>query len=292
MKKFAKFMIKIFKYFCQSLIIYLFFLIGRIFGLSISRGIFAFLFSTVGPFFKSQEIIKNNLYVILKKDSSLNKNKIINEMWKNYGKTFIEYIYLDNFRKGNSHIRITGEENLKQVTNNGNQVIFVSGHFANFELMSMEITKKKIPLATIYRPLNNFFLNPFMEYLRKKYVCHNQIKKGINGLRETIEYIKKKNCIALMIDQRVSEGEKIIFFDKPALTTTLPAQLSTKFGLDIIPVYIERDENNNFHIEFQKSISPHNFENRIELTKKLNKVLEEMIIRNPFQWIWTHNRWK
>ena len=292
MKKFAKFMIKTFNYFCQSLFIYLFFLIGRVFGLSMSRTIFAFLFSKIGPFFKSKNIINNNLDVILKKNLSLDRKKIINQMWKNYGKTFIEYVFLSNFRKRNSHIQITGEENLKQVTNNGNQVIFVSGHFANFELMSMEITKKNIPLATIYRPLNNFFLNPFMEYLRKKYVCQNQIRKGINGLRETIEYIKKKHCIALMIDQRVSEGEKIVFFDKPALTTTLPAQLSTKFGLDIIPVYIERDENNNFLIEFQQSISPHKFDNRIELTKKLNKVLEEMIIRNPYQWIWTHNRWK
>ena len=65
-------------------------------------------------------------------------------------------------------------------------MIFVSGHFANFEIMSMEITKKKIPLATIYRPLNNVFLNPLMEYLRKKYVCKNQIKKGISGVRQTI----------------------------------------------------------------------------------------------------------
>ena len=45
--------------------------------------------------------------------------------------------------------------------------------------MSMEITKKNLKLATIYRPFNNIFLNPLMEYLRKKYVCKNQIKKGI-----------------------------------------------------------------------------------------------------------------
>ena len=171
-------------------------------------------------------------------------------------------------------------------------VIFISGHFSNFELMSMEITKKNIPLATIYRPLNNFFLNPFMEFLRKKYVCPNQIKKGINGVRETIEYIKKKHCIALMIDQRVSEGEKVNFFDKSALTTTLPAQLSIKFDLDIIPVFIERDKDNKFKIEFQKAICPKNFNNKLELTIELNKILEKMIIRNPGQWIWTHNRWK
>ena len=60
-------------------------------------------------------------------------------------------------------------------------------------------------------------------------------------LREAIEYIKKNHCIALMIDQRVSEGEKINFFNKPALTTTLPAQLAIKYNLNIIPVFIERD---------------------------------------------------
>jgi len=131
-----------------------------------------------------------------------------------------------------------------------------------------------------------------MKYLRKKYICKNQIKKGINGVRESIEFIKKNYSIALMIDQRVSEGERIEFFSKQALTTTLPAQLSIKFNLDIVPVYIQRDEKNLFNIEFQKSLSPQKFNNKFELTKELNKILENMIIRNPNQWIWTHNRWK
>ena len=131
-----------------------------------------------------------------------------------------------------------------------------------------------------------------MVYLRKKYVCKNQIKKGILGVRQTIEYIKKNNSIALMIDQRVSEGEKINFFGKPALTTTLPAQLAIKYDLQIIPVFIEREKENQFTIEFQKGINPKNFENKLELTKKLNHILEKMIIKNPNQWIWTHNRWK
>ena len=131
-----------------------------------------------------------------------------------------------------------------------------------------------------------------MEYLRKKYVCGNQIKKGMNGVRESIEYLKNKYCIALMIDQRVSEGVAINLFGKPALTTTLPAQLSIKFNIDIVPVYIERDIDNNFTIDFKERINPNNFSNKISLTEELNKILEEMIIKNPNQWIWTHNRWK
>ena len=131
-----------------------------------------------------------------------------------------------------------------------------------------------------------------MEYLRKKYICKNQIKKGLNGVREAIEYIKKNHSIALMIDQRVSEGDKINFFGKPALTTTLPAQLAIKFNLDIIPVFIERTDSGNFILEFKDIIKTNQFTDKILLTKKLNEILEQMIKQNPHQWIWTHNRWK
>ena len=285
-------MIKIFNYLIQSIFIYLFFLIGLILRLNMSRKLFGCIFLIFGPLIRSKKTIKENLKICSKELSNYNETRIIQNMWKNYGMTFIEYIFLGYFRKNNSHISIKGQENLESISNHGKPVIFISGHFANFELMSMEITKRNIPLATIYRPLNNFFLNPLMEYLRKKYVCKNQIKKGINGVRDAIKYLKTKHCIALMIDQRVSEGERINFFNKPALTTTLPAQISTKYEIDIIPVFIEREKNGNFTIEFMKKICPKDFENKIKLTEELNKILEKMIIKNPNQWIWTHNRWK
>ena len=281
-------MIKILKYFVQSIIVYLLFIIGKIIGLKLSRKIFSNFFLFVGPFFKSRKIIDKNLHVFNKDITNLEKKRIISSMWKNYGKTFIEYIFLDFFRKNKSQIQIQGKEILKEKKPR----IFISGHFANFELMSMEITKQDIKLATIYRPLNNFFLNPFMEYLRKKYVCKNQIKKGINGVRDTIEYINRDYSIALMIDQRVSEGDKIKFFGKDALTTTLPAQLAFKYKLPLVPVFIERDEKDKFTLKFHEEIKANDFKDKIELTKKLNDVLEKMIISNPAQWIWSHNRWK
>ena len=270
----------------------MFFFIGRLLGLKISRKLFSNLFLLIGPFFKSKKIVQKNLHIFSSKLSDKLKLRITNEMWKNYGKTFIEYAYLNHFRKKNLYVTFKGEENLNQIKKLKKPVIFVSGHFANFELMSMEITKKDIKLATIYRPLNNIFLNPFMEYLRKKYICKNQIKKGINGVRESINYLKKGCSIALMVDQRVSEGKKINFFGKPSLTTTLPAQLALKFNLKILPVFIERDNDDKFIIEFQKPIDGEVYKDKLHLSEKLNKILEEMIVKNPYQWIWTHNRWK
>ena len=159
-------------------------------------------------------------------------------MWSNYGKTFIEYIFLKTFKKKNNHIDIKNKKAIDEILKKNKPVVFISGHFANYELMSMELTKAKTKLATIYRPLNNIFLNPLMEYLRKNFVCKNQIKKGLNGVKESLEYMKKGYSIALMVDQRVSEGPRISFFNGSAHTTTLPAQLSSLFDCDIFPIYI------------------------------------------------------
>jgi len=284
-------MIKNLNYFFQAIFIYIFFLIARVLGLKLGRKLFSFIFSTIGPFFKSKKIISNNLKNFNSKIDSSRKKEIISNMWKNYGMTFIEYIFLDHLRNSNSHVEIIGLERILHLSNE-KPLIFISGHFANFELMSMEMTKKNIKLATIYRPLNNFFLNPFMEHLRKKYICKNQIKKGVSGVREAIQFIKNKHSIALMVDQRVSEGERIKLFNEEALTTTLPAQLAEKFDLSIIPVFIKRKKNDKFIIEFHKELNPKNFKNKLEITIELNKILERMIEKNPDQWIWTHNRWK
>ena len=283
---------KILKYFLQSILIYSIFFLIKIFGLKISRIVFAYVFQKIGPMIKSKKIIEKNL-TIFKKDGKFIKDDIIKLMWSNYGKTFIEYMFLKKFSKSSDHIEIKGKEILNDIINQKKQVIFVSGHFANFELMSMELTKRNVKLATIYRPLNNFFLNPLMEYLRKKYICRNQVQKGIKGLKETINYIKNGFNIALMIDQRLSEGIKSKFFGKDALTTTLPAQLINRFNLEIVPIYIYRLNNNNFEMEIMKPISfKESLNTKEQITDRLNVLMEVLILRDPSQWIWTHNRWK
>ena len=285
-------MIKIIKYFFEAVIIYFFYLFAIIIGITLSRKFFSRLFQIIGPLIKSQKIVNKNLKIFSANINDIQRNEIISEMWSNYGMTFIEYIFLKKFRNNSSHMTIEGEEILEDISNKKKQVIFVSGHFANFELMSMELTRRKINLATIYRPLNNIFINPLMEYLRRKYVCNNQIKKGRSGVRETMDYIQKKFNVALMVDQRVSEGEKVKFFSADSYTTTLPAQLALKYNLHIVPIFLERKNVSNFHMKVLAPISANKIGNKIEITKKINQTIEKMILQNPHQWIWTHDRWK
>ena len=131
-----------------------------------------------------------------------------------------------------------------------------------------------------------------MEKIRKDYICKNQIRKGKGGTRNLIELFKKKFSVALMIDQRVSEGENLNFFNNLAKTTTIPAQLVKKYKCKVVPVYVERKNNYYFKISFH---SPIVFDEKLSIkgiSLELNKILEKMILKNPDQWIWTHDRWK
>ena len=281
-------------YFIQfSLIIFLYSLY-KILGLKNSQKISAFIFSLFGPIFRSKKICKSNLSKAFPLITKTEKEKIIKNMWINYGKIFSEYPFIKNFRisESNEILSIENYNYLKEIKMGKNPVIFISGHFNNFELMAMYIDKFGVDVAAIYRPLNNFFLNKTMEQIRVNNICKNQIKKGKAGSRELIEMIKKGYSIALMIDQRVSEGIYAKLFNKDCLTTTIPAQLIKKYDCEVVPVYVERVNNINFKIYFNRPIIFDKKQSNLEITTELNHLLEKMILKNPNQWIWSHNRWK
>ena len=282
------------KYFFQFIFIFFLFIIFKILGLRISTNFASLLFKIIGPLFRSKQLVKKN---IQKAFPNINKNdldKIITNMWGNYGRILAEYIFLKEYRKSipRKNFDVIGQEILDEIKKNKKPVIFISGHFNNFELMAMHIEKSGIDLAAIYRPLNNKFLNSIMERFRKKYICKNQIKKGFAGTRQLLSYFKKGHSIALMIDQRVSQGIKSNFFKHEAYTTTIPAQFVKKFKCKIVPIYIERTGNSNFKLTINNPIEYSKNYSIEDITLNLNHHLEKMILKNPTQWIWSHNRWK
>ena len=285
---------KYIKYFFQFILIKLFFLIFKLIGYKNASNLGGVIGSKIGPIFKSKKIIKNNLKNCFLDSDDHQINNIINKMWENYGRIFAEYMFIKDFRsaKLEKNLKINGIEYLDEIKKNQKPVVFVSGHFNNFELMAMQIEKSGINLAAVYRPLNNIFLNKTMEKIRKNFICKNQIKKGISGLREILTFFKKNTSVAIMIDQRVTEGIKCNLFTKPAYTTTIPAQLINKFNCPVVPVYIERKNKINFEITINKPIYFEKNDDLEKITKNLNVWLEKMISKNPEQWIWTHNRWK
>jgi len=290
---------KTIKYFFEFITVITLFFIFKIIGLKNASNLGGMIGKFFGPLFRSKSITKENIKIGLGEISKENEKEIINGMWSNIGRTFAEYVFLKDFKFNKinyNHVEITGTKYLDEIKKNNQSVIFYSGHFANFELMAMELDKFGVKCAAIYRPLNNFFLNPVMEYLRMKYICPNQIPKGRMGMREIIGKMKNGYSIALMVDQRVSEGPREVFFNKPAHTTTIPAQLALKYNSKLVPISLERKEGIKFimtiHEPYKVKKTGYEDQDTKNITLKINQILEKMIIKNPKQWIWSHNRWK
>ena len=282
------------KYFFEFLFIIIFFCIFKILGSRNASNLGEIIGKIFGPLFRSNLKILKNLENSKITNSKKERKNIVNNMWGNYGRILAEYVFIKKYRNDvyTKNIEVVGKDILEKIKLNKEPVIFVSGHFNNFELMAMYIEKSGIDLAAIYRPLNNIFLNPIMEKIRKNYICKKQVKKGISGTKEILGYFKNGSSIALMIDQRVSEGISCKFFDNKALTTTIPAQFVKKFNCKVIPLYIQRLKADNFKLEILKPIEYSKDETIESITLNLNKVLENLIRKNPDQWIWSHNRWK
>ena len=282
---------KNFYHLTQYVLIIVLFILFKIIGFKASSNFGFFIGKYLGPLFRSKLSIINNL-----KKAQINGNykQIATNVLGNYGRIFAEYVHLKNFKndKLNNHISIEGIEYLEKIKNNKQSVVFISGHFNNFELMAMQIDKAEVDCAAIYRPLNNPYLNKIMEKIRKRDICKKQIKKGRSGTREIIKLLKKGTSIALMVDQRVREGEKALFFKHLATSTTIPAQLIKKYNCDLVPIYIERKNKFDFKMYVSKPIKINKNKSSGEITLFINKILEKMILKNVDQWIWTHDRWR
>ena len=290
---------KIFKYFFEFISVISLFSIFKIIGLKNASNLGGILGRFIGPLFRSKLVIKQNINIGLGDIDKKKETEIIDGMWSNIGRTFAEYVFLKDFKFNRTdfdHMKLDGLKYLEEIKKSNEPVIFYSGHFANFELMAMELDKFGIKCAAIYRPLNNFFLNPLMEYLRMKYICPNQIPKGRAGMREIINRVKNGYSIALMVDQRVGEGPRISFFNQPAQTTTIPAQLSLKYDCKLVPISLKRVGDISFemtvHEPYKIQKTGDADQDTKNITLKINQIIEKMIIKNPTQWLWSHNRWK
>ena len=290
-------MIKSIKYFIQFIIVIFLFIIFFLIGRKLASNLSSYIFKTFGKFFRSKEIIRGNLKICFPENSDIQNDEIINKMWDNYGRTLAEYINLRFFQNNNDHIKILNLDKLEKLKSSKDPVLFFSGHFANFELMAMELEKQNFQISAIYRKLNNFFLNPIMEFFRTSYICKDQIAKPLpgedkGGTRELLSRVKDRRNIALMVDQKLTEGIIAKLFNKDCYTTRIPAQFAKKYNYKLVPISLKRVDKYFFEMNILDEIDFSKEDSELQITNRINNVIEKMIKENPGQWIWTHKRWK
>ncbi len=290
---------KIIRYFLEFILVIFFFLIFKIIGLKLSSKLGEIIGRYFGPLFRKKAIAKKNILIAFPNINETSIDQIIDDMWRNIGSIFGEYIHINKFSildEEKNKIVFTNKNNLQILKNNKKPIVFFSGHFANFELMAKCLRELEFNIGAIYRPLNNIFLNPIMEFIRKKYICSIQIEKGSAGTKKLIKHISTNNPLALMIDQRLSSSIRVPFFNQPATTTTAPAQLSIKYDALLVPVFLKRLKKTKYEFFIEEPLvvkKTNNYEKDIfNITEIMNKKIEEFIKVDPANWLWSHDRWK
>ena len=289
---------KIIRYFLEFVIVIIFFLIFKIIGLKLSSDLGEIIGKYFGPLFRKKTIAKKNILIAFPDLNENSINEMIERMWKNIGRIFGEYIHINKFSVIDQKKKIvfTNKNNVEILNKNNKPIVFFSGHFANFELMAKCLQELGFNIGAIYRPLNNIFLNPIMEFIRKKYICPIQIEKGSNGTKKLIKHISNNNPLALMVDQRLSSSIRVPFFDQPATTTITPAQLAIKYDALLVPVFLKRLEKTNFEFFIEEPLitnQTNDYDKDIfNITQIMNIKIEEFIKRDPAHWLWSHDRWK
>jgi KDO2-lipid IV(A) lauroyltransferase len=289
---------KIIRYFFEFILVIIFFTIFKIIGPKKSSDLGGYIGKYFGPLFKKKEIINKNILFVFPKISEKEKNELIVKMWENIGRIFGEYIHLDKFSIYNQNkIKINFKCNLdiEETKNYKKPVVFFSGHFANFELMGVCLKELNFNIGVIYRPLNNFFINPIWEIIKRN-SSSKLIEKGSKGSKKLINHIKQNNSLGLLVDQRLSSSIHVPFFGKLATTTITPAKLAIKYDALLIPMFIQRINKTNFNFFLEEPLkikkSSNIDEDIFNITQIMNKKIEEFIIRDPGSWLWSHDRWR
>ena len=286
--------IKTIRYFLEAILGFIFLLFTKILGLRLSRNIMSLTLSLVGPRLKITKRAKDNLKIAFPDMSNSEKKIIISNMWKNIGMVLTEFFHLTRIAKEKKlRIEVVGGDIAKKYEGVG--AIFVSGHFANWEIIPLILRDYRREVAGIYRHSNNFFVNKWVVKQRIRNTTPNQIKKGSSGARQMLSLLKRNGTIAMLVDQKLSSGVAADFFGTKSMTSDGAATLSLRYGYPVIPMNVERKEGSNFRITFYEEIkinkTDNNQENIKVFTTEINKFLENCIKNKPEDWFWVHNRW-
>ncbi len=286
------FIFKLIRYAMEMQLVIFLSLYCKLFNINKSSHQIGLLARKYGPKLGISKRANQNLKNALPSLNNEERSEIIKDMWENLGRTAAEFFSIKTLIKERERINIKGIEILKDNIDNG--VIYVSAHMANWEVIPIAIKYTDKKIGAVFRESNNYFFNKWM-IKKRKLITKHQFPKGPSGVKEILNFLKNKGSVAMLVDQKLSNGVKVEFFGQNAMTASTPAALSLKYGYPVIPLRVKRRDNVNFEIEFfEKIVIDKTGDLEIDtlaFTREINLFLEKIIKDNPEEWFWLHNRW-
>ncbi|GIK49652.1 MAG: lysophospholipid acyltransferase family protein [Hyphomonadaceae bacterium] len=200
--------------------------------------------------------------------------------------------YLEKFRRG--EIVYEGREIIE--AHLGKPVVYIGGHFTNWEVTSLCLAQTDPNCHFTYRPANNPIIDKYIVETRAKFGLTLQAAKGKEGGMGLLRSLKKGRGVALMNDQKYNAGLAVPLFGYDCMTADGPTRLALKFKAPLIPLSGRRIEGTRFHVRVHEPIlleydRPDDEATVYAGVKRINEFIEARIREAPGQWFWAHRRW-
>lgn len=284
---------KLIFYYFQYAFLRILFIFLKILPLSISKKILSLIFRSLGKFTNAHKTAINNCETVFPNFSKNKIENIIDKSWNNLGETICELLKINELFD-NKKILFKGLDNISDFKNNKSQAIFISIHQSNWEILVPMLDRLSIKIGGVYRHINNFFLDKFILKLRKKTLKSNTnfyTPKGKKSARDLIDALKKNFSIVLLVDQKDTAGENVIFFNKNVKTQIGFLKIARKFNIPIVPIKNTRLEDGKIELIFSEPIyhDNQNIDDKKRM-EQIHRIIEGWIVSNPSQWFWQHKR--
>ncbi|CAK9039500.1 3-deoxy-D-manno-octulosonic acid transferase (Kdo transferase) (Lipid IV(A) 3-deoxy-D-manno-octulosonic acid transferase) [Durusdinium trenchii] len=223
--------------------------------------------------------------------------QVMGDVWENLGRTGAEYAHLDKLHIDGKNPRIEhdGFDRIRNQDGSFQQVIFVTGHFANWEIPAICAKQLGVSFGVIYRAANNPLVDELIIHKRAATMTRVQAPKGRRGARELVAMLRNEYSVAMLVDQKLNDGISVPFMGRNAMTAPAAARMALKFNVPLVPIRAVRLNGAHFRVTVEDAIqfepSGDTGADVYALTEKINKKLEEFVRTQPAQWLWFHRRW-
>lgn len=253
------------------------------------------LLRVLGPKTGTHRTVLRNLRIAFPDMAEAAREQLARDQWEQTGRTFAELTMMDRLTPASGRIDIVGAERLEAIRASGRPVVFVSGHLANFELMPAVILAAGIPCQITYRAANNPYVDALIRENRARYGVKLFAPKGGDGARELLAGLQRGESVALMNDQKFSEGPEVEFFGHPVNAAPGPSRLALRFGTVLQPMSVTRLPGVRFRLTVHEpiEIAPSG-DRAADIARGVQAVtafVEARVREHPVDWFWVHKRW-
>ena len=267
----------------------------RALGVERASAFGGWLLRTLGPKTGTQRTVMRNLRIAFPEMSDADRERLAVDQWDQTGRTFAELTMMDRLTPASGRIEIVGAERLDAIRDSGRPVVFVSGHLANFELMPAVILAAGVPCQITYRATNNPYVDAMIRENRARYGAKLFAPKGGDGARELLAGMQRGESVALMNDQKFSEGPEVTFFGQPVNAAPGPSRLALRFGTVLQPLSVTRLPGVRFRLTVHEpiTITPSG-DKSADIARGVQAVttfVEDRVREHPVDWFWVHRRW-